>query len=458
MSSFTRWFPASLLCLLTLMLVSSQAEAQPVYAHLLARGVNLSHWLSRYYEDPGDYDTADFAGCSPCVREKDLARIREAGFTHVRIPVDPWMLQQEWATIEHVDSALAWCFRNNLATIVDLHTNRPPDLREPLEYELYEQMWLVLVDRYRAHPLGAKLFYELMNEPGPENGSASEWRASIDKLVQAIRRRDLVHPLVVCGAQWSSPNDLTDLGTVHDANVVYTFHFYWPLEYTHQGANWVDEWSRIRLGGLGCGPTYPREPDWVSSAVLRELRAAVAFRRLHPDVAIYCGEFGVYKACEPARRTRSLWLRDVRKALEANRIGWCVWTYKDEGFGIFEGEEIDPSVRLALGLDEDSASDDEITLEGELDVFARQMEEIERALIGSIANPAPERPDTGARCAICGRSYANYQGVAGPLALYRCPSCEKVFCKFCAKDPGFFTARCPFCGGQVAWPEDVIVE
>ncbi|MBY0395663.1 MAG: glycoside hydrolase, partial [Thermoleophilia bacterium] len=70
--------------LLAAALLTSPALAAPPIAPRLARGVNLSHWWSRPFERDKPPEQI--------VTDADLAEIKRAGFTHVRIPVDPALL------------------------------------------------------------------------------------------------------------------------------------------------------------------------------------------------------------------------------------------------------------------------------------------------------------------------------------------------------------------------------
>jgi len=70
-------------------------------------------------------------------------------------------------------------------------------------------------------------------------------------------------------------------------------------------------------------------------------------------VAVIAGEFGARdRLNKPARLA---WLRAVREACEAERIGWALWGY-DDSFGLSvprppgEKPSLNPDVLRALGL------------------------------------------------------------------------------------------------------------
>ena len=88
---------------------------------ILGKGVNISHWLSqsqRRGEERREY-----------FKEKDVRRIAEAGFDHIRIPIDE---EQMWNEEGHkeaeafllLDNAIQWALKSDLKVVVDLHIIR----------------------------------------------------------------------------------------------------------------------------------------------------------------------------------------------------------------------------------------------------------------------------------------------------------------------------------------------
>jgi hypothetical protein len=159
-----------------------------------------------------------------------------------------------------------------------------------------------------------------------------------------------------------------------DPNVIYNFHFYEPILFTHQGA----DWSSPLLVGLR-GVPYPSNPDvirpvldratnpflqtwlrlygrqrWVSDRVATLIGEAAAWGNTH-GVPVICNEFGVYRLFADAQ-SRFRWLYDVRTALDKYRIGWAVWDYEDANsqFGLVtryaDRIAIDEDIARALNL------------------------------------------------------------------------------------------------------------
>ncbi len=164
---------------------------------------------------------------------------------------------------------------------------------------------------------------------------------------------------MIGGTHNNSVSGLTDLVELDDPNVVYTFHFYDPLFFTHQNAPWdstVREWEAVHaypgeLKGLAehlrDHPARAAEHAIclgrpMDRSLLEEIvQPALDFaRRTGRD--LYCGEFGVADWIDPA--SRRAWLADFMGILRDNGVGRSIWSYKQMDFGLVDahGDVVDP--------------------------------------------------------------------------------------------------------------------
>jgi hypothetical protein len=239
----------------------------------------------------------------------------------------------------------------------------------------------------------------------PEN---IHWPKTLDELWQAARLGSTELTLVLSGEKWSDVDALEALPRLSDPNILYSFHYYDKLTFTHQGASWMEDyfkalekvpyplqrrslnsiWPKIaknienddrikdkvatKLAGRkalecyygtpksGCQPYSRREMlTALTKAAQQGKRLGVKPNRL------LLGEFGVLSRFNNSESKTShtaaaiedkvAWLQDMRRATEAAGISHAMWTYNDVGgFGAFQLQnpnQLDSRILGALGLD-----------------------------------------------------------------------------------------------------------
>ena len=160
---------------------------------------------------------------------------------------------------------------------------------------------------------------------------------------------DARRPLVVGSNLWNCAGEFASLKPTGDARTVYTFHFYEPTHFTHQGAPWV-AWART----LPLPQPYPGEAvgveavlgrgdpqaeaqaghlagRWDAARLEAALRPVLDFRERH-QVSVFCGEFGVYLKAPRADQLR--WMEDFMAVLARQKLGFTYWSYRDMDFGL----------------------------------------------------------------------------------------------------------------------------
>jgi endoglucanase len=161
-----------------------------------------------------------------------------------------------------------------------------------------------------------------------------------------IRRYAPNATLVVGSNRWNHPSEFTQLTPLKDDNVLYSFHFYYPLVFTHQLAPWVeDELFRTRRAYPG---DYSIEKSdrhrlpldagrWDKARMERQLEPVFRFREMH-RVAVACNEFGVYVGGAD-RGSQLRWMEDFLSVLVEHGIGFSYWNYKNLDFGLVSVNE-----------------------------------------------------------------------------------------------------------------------
>ncbi|HWE48658.1 MAG TPA: cellulase family glycosylhydrolase [Bryobacteraceae bacterium] len=330
-------------CLAGLALFSAPAPAQVSdarYAHL-ARGVNLTRWFQ-------------YGGYIP-VTATDRDLLKNAGFTSVRIAVAPQYLLPKWATPETAAKNL-----KNLDAGIDLFLNAGMavmlDFQADVEYldyyfsdpsapaELVET-WRMLAARY-ANRNPDLLFFEIMNEPD-KRFTQADWDAEQKKALAAIRESAPNHTVLLAPVDFSGLDALLQMTPYDDPNVIYVMHYYQPMIFTHQGADWTRSADIAALRNI----PWPPDDEWDAAHIDWDMHLASEWAALW-HVRVVVNEFGAYKPFSPPE-ARARWTRDVRLAIEKERLGWAMWDYA-AGFDLTVVQNgvrgIDPNMSAALGL------------------------------------------------------------------------------------------------------------
>ncbi len=352
---------------------SDSGTAQRRTAHL-RHGINLSEWFAQVYDQKG-YTKEHFETWNTA---QDIALIKAMGFDHVRLSVNPQpMFRHKQADripadyLGYLDAAVKMILEHGLAVIIDIHPDS--DFKEKLAadndfIEQFADYWRALARHYSStNP--ELVSFEILNEP--EFRDRYRWQGVQAKLAVAIREGAPQHTIIVAGAYWSSESELLFFDALHDANIIYNFHFYDPHIFTHQGATWSTNYVHY-LKDL----PYPSTPENVQQAAALIPDAVNRLQAIHYgldrwnaaridgeigqvaawakrwNVPVTCNEFGVYRATANAQ-DRAAWISDVRTTLEKYGIGWTMWDYSG-GFGVVtkkDGRTSPDEVTLkALGL------------------------------------------------------------------------------------------------------------
>lgn len=319
----------------------------------LARGINLGGYLSQCEHSFSHYEAF--------LSEEDIRKIADMGFDHVRLPIDYEVLEQEdGQPIEEgyalVSRVVDWCKSAHLKIVLDLHKAYGYDFNdagaegkndlftnEKLK-QRFVRLWVRIATRFQEYD---HVVFELLNEV-VEKENAVLWNALIDETMKAIRTITRDIPVIYGGIQWNSVKTLKLLEQPKYENVIYTFHFYEPLLFTHQKAYWVpamDPEEDIlypesmqyycekseKLGYQGEVVTKAKSQT-MGTEFIREMILEAVIAAKKAEVPLYCGEFGVIDAAPLPDTLR--WFRDVEQVFSEYGIGCAVWCYKEKDFGL----------------------------------------------------------------------------------------------------------------------------
>ena len=319
-------------------------------AQHLQHGINTAMWFAQ----ADDYSVQRL---ETFTTEKDIALIEAVGFDHCRISIDAGPLEawqragSETPFMNELDKAVQMMLAHHLSVIIDIHPS------SEYKAELFQatagvgrfvSLWRALAAHFA--PMDAEhVFFEIMNEP--EQNDVYRWQGIESTVVDAIRQVAPGNTIIAGGGHWSGLGDLMTMEPLADPNVIYTFHDYEPMAFTHQGANWAgpdllaERAIPYPSSPEAIAPKLSEEPNlaaqlfldtygedrWDAARVENTIEFAARWSQMH-HVPVYCGEFGVFRTYSPPA-ARAQWLHDMRVAFAKNHIGWAMWDYQTD-FGV----------------------------------------------------------------------------------------------------------------------------
>ncbi|MBR0385672.1 MAG: cellulase family glycosylhydrolase, partial [Erysipelotrichaceae bacterium] len=212
-------------------------------------------------------------------------------------------------------------------------------------YRLWEQFAL-RYGKYREH-----LAFELLNEV-TDKEYCEAWNRISRKCVERIRKICPDIKILLGGYYHNSIEALKDLWIPEEENIVYNFHCYEPLIFTHQGAYWIpsmDTSFRVsidlsygdietlanrELDGRYTGTdSFPKDEKLSAEYFNRLFAEAVAVAE-ERNVALYCGEYGVVDLADAEETVK--WYEMIHATFEKYGIGRAAWNYRGKDFGFVD--------------------------------------------------------------------------------------------------------------------------
>lgn len=292
------------------------------------KGVNLGGWLSQC--DYSDERLDHF------IEEKDFETIASWGLDHVRIPFDYNVIENEDGSYKEegfirIGRAVRNALKNGLNVVLDLHKTAGFSFDsgekelgffedEALQDRFY-RLWEEMAKRFGHDP--EHVVFELLNEV-TDQSFCKTWNRISDTCIKRIRAiaPDVV---ILVGSYWNnSASAVKDLDPPQDERVVYNFHCYEPLRFTHQGATWTDAIDPKERVGF--------EESGTSEAFFEELFESAIRKAEENGTELYCGEYGVIDVAKPKDALK--WYRVINRVFEKHGIGRAAWSYKEMDFGL----------------------------------------------------------------------------------------------------------------------------
>jgi endoglucanase len=310
------------------------------------RGVNLTSWFQ-----VTNVKQIQFTKYT----KQDFIDIKALGADVIRLPINLHYMTDgapeyniEPLFLNFLNEVVNWATELEMNLIFDNHTFDPATNTDANIGDVLIPVWKQMARHYKNS--SKYIYYEILNEP--HGITDALWNSIQMEVIDSIRTIDTMHTIIIGPAGWNSFHNLSAMPIYTDDNLIYTFHFYDPFLFTHQGASWTDP-SMVPLANMPFPydpnnmPEFPNElvGTWIQSTfnnykndgtltnLHKMIDIADVFQKQR-NVKLFCGEFGVYIP-NSNNEQRVNWYYEVRKYMESKNITWTIWDYQG-GFGLYE--------------------------------------------------------------------------------------------------------------------------
>lgn len=316
-------------------------------------GINFGGWLSQGEHSDKHYETF--------LTETDFAVAARWGLDHVRIPVDYELVEteggiQKESGFQWIAQCITWCRKYGLHMILDLHKTAGYTFDDPIHSDefftnpalqaRFISLWQEFAKRYgKDHDVVA---FELLNEIVNAE-SAESWNRIAANAVAAIRSVAQKNYILIGGIHHNGADGVPLLDAPADSRIVYNFHCYEPIVFTHQTASWTkgmprnfhikypDDLAAYRRHSAAFNKQYIEAflhegiQDVEASFFEANFAPAIAAAEKY-DIPLYCGEYGVIDQADTESTLH--WYRTITSVFDKYHIGRAAWTYKETDFGL----------------------------------------------------------------------------------------------------------------------------
>lgn len=189
--------------------------------------------------------------------EEDYGRVHDMGMNAIRFYMNYKTFEDDASPYLYkssgwnwIDQNIAWAKKHNIYLILNMHVPQGGFQsngaggalwNDPRNQARLKALWFNIAKRYANESTIAG--FDLLNEPVVTN-SISQWKSFAQNIIDTIRTIDKNHMIIVervnaVGTDWTSNSDM-NFFELSDPNLAYEFHFYTPMEFSHQGASWIN--------------------------------------------------------------------------------------------------------------------------------------------------------------------------------------------------------------------------
>jgi endoglucanase len=285
------------------------------------------------------------------IADDDFQIIAKAGFNTIRLPVrwsthagntPPYAIDPDY--MKRVKHVVGNARAAGLNVILNSH-HFDEIHSDPSDANIAKLagMWAQIAAAFADQP-NDKLWFEIENEPHDKFNDSNLLKVLVPALNE-IRKSNPTRPVIIGGEFWSGIDSLKTLKLPDDPNIVPTFHYYEPFDFTHQGATWVNPVPPT-------GRVYGSDADKARlTKDVQKVRDYIARTGKTP----FMGEFGANGPIPLDDRVK--YQTAVRVAFDEVGIGMCAWGFTNT-FPLYDSDKKQwvPGMLGAMGLSEPKSS------------------------------------------------------------------------------------------------------
>jgi len=312
------------------------ALSSPSMAQYLGHGINLTG-MERTWE-------------SPRFRSKEvIAQIKELkaiGYSSVRIPLAvDFLLEHDRSFLRELRKVVRYAEGQQLTLILAYFDHQLDEEKLGPQVQRLQENWVTVLKSFDEHT--AQVYLELANEP---QLSPNTWYSIVPDLVAAIRKVNPDIPVIVGATNYNSLFELSRMEPWPLDRIIFTFHYYEPYLFTHQGTPWTGPQNST------LGVPYPYEENWMppladlakgtsgeinyrdysltgNRIAMEDKIGQISLWAKRHGVELWCTEYGVTFNSDPDSRKN--YLLDLSQVLQNHGIPGFVWEWEGN-FGIKE--------------------------------------------------------------------------------------------------------------------------
>lgn len=308
------------------------------------RGIHydLLYVLPKIYHDAiarsgGDAEKQNLELNKYWFSESDVLNIKALGANVVRVGFRLWELEKKPYVYSAdafavLDDAIARFGKKGIYVILDLHAAGQNTLKHNNEYgrQLWKNkdlqnrvfaLWRHISQRYKNNPYVAG--YDLINEPmAPDRKSLHDFYQTC---INEIRKQGDQHILFI-EYNYYKVREVLYGGEYSDPNIVLSYHFYRPTQFTMQGKP-----------GKPSGQKYPgiyRGVYWDKKHIEKNFKEGLSMSRNRP---LFVGEFSA--VIKNGGQDALQWIQDVMDVMNRLGVHYTYFCYKapmQKTFALYE--------------------------------------------------------------------------------------------------------------------------